>query len=262
MTSVNLNASLVPSTLASLDQLGSPARIFVLCNKSSLPLIQPMLAALGDRVVGISTIQMGGAQPGLMSAADQAKAASPDCILTVGGGAQQDAGKLLRLYLAAPPHTGGATPESICAASASPAPLVPQICIPNSFAMAELTSVAGMTLSSGVKSGAAHPSLMPTVVLLDRGLMETLPDWVRFGTALRCVEHAVGAATHPNATEAIVEAALIGLGEAKRGIEMMAAGQAGGGGGEVDTYVGGWMAVRALNTSGCYPALGHLIGNM
>lgn len=62
--------------------------------------------------------------------------------------------------------------------------------------MAELTSVAGLTTAAHAKSGASHAALMPTTVIFDPSLSSSLPDWVRFGTALRCVEHAVGAATH------------------------------------------------------------------
>ena len=68
--------------------------------------------------------------------------------------------------------------------------LAPQIAIPNSFAMAEATIVAGLTTTSKTKSGAAHKSMMPTVIIYDPALSVRLPDWVQFGTALQGVEHA------------------------------------------------------------------------
>jgi maleylacetate reductase len=100
---------------------------------------------------------------------------------------------------------GGATVEAIqAAANRNPMPfLPPQIAIPNSFAMAEGTHVAGLTTSSRIKSGVAHSSMLPAVIIYDPALSSGLPDWVRFGTALRGVEHAVGAISHPNATEDI-----------------------------------------------------------
>jgi alcohol dehydrogenase class IV len=66
--------------------------------------------------------------------------------------------------------------------------------------MAELTHVAGLVTKDNVKGGAAHTSMMPTVVIFDTALSRGLPDWVKFGAALRGVEHAIGAICHPNAT--------------------------------------------------------------
>lgn len=83
---------------------------------------------------------------------------------------------------------------------------------------------------------------------------------VRFGTALRCVEHAVGAATHPRATEEIRLLAYRGLGMVVRGIGGMLS-EPTSPEAMQQVYKGGWMAIRALNT-GCYPALGHLVENM
>ena len=66
--------------------------------------------------------------------------------------------------------------------------------------MAELTHVAGLVTKDNVKSGAAHPDMMPTVVIFDTTLTRGLPDCVRFGTALRGIEHGIGAVCHPKAT--------------------------------------------------------------
>eukprot|EP01047_Picozoa_sp_COSAG01_P069747 COSAG01_NODE_10400_length_2176_cov_2.485315_3_plen_74_part_00 len=49
------------------------------------------------------------------------------------------------------------------------------------------------------------------VVIYDPALSRGLPDWVRFGTALRGVEHAVGAVCHPQATDEHRASALRGL---------------------------------------------------
>merc|ERR1719469_171692 len=141
---------------------------------------------------------MGGGEDGLLGACDAAAAAGSDGIVTIGGGAVHDAGKLVRLWLASAPAAtirggGDATSASLDGIRAvterQELDLAPQVCAPNSFAMAELTSVAGATTKANVKSGAAHKALMPTVVVYDPSLSAGLPDWVRFGTALRGVEH-------------------------------------------------------------------------
>lgn len=139
-------------------------------------------------------------------------------------------------------------------------PLPPQICCPNSFAMAELTHVAGLVTKDNVKSGAAHPSMMPTCIIFDTTLSRGLPDWVRFGTALRGVEHAIGAICHPNATADIRTRALEGLEFVNKGLKGMVE-NADSEKAQVNCYLGGWMAIRALNTGGCYPSIAHLIQN-
>ena len=125
--------------------------------------------------------------------------------------------------------------------------------------MAELTHVAGLVTRDNVKSGASHPNMMPTVVIFDTTLSRGLPDWVRFGTALRGIEHAIGAICHPKATDDIRARALQGLELVNKGLKGMVQNpdseEA-----QVNCYLGGWMAIRALNT-GCYPSIAHFIQN-
>merc|ERR1712070_508413 len=98
-----------------------------------------------------------------------------------------DAGKLVRVWLtcAREANAGEASVEAIMGASKqNNLVLAPQIACPNSFAMAEFTSIGGFTSRKGEKLGAMHPSMIPRVVIFDPQLAESLPDWVRFGTAL------------------------------------------------------------------------------
>lgn len=137
--------------------------------------------------------------------------------------------------------------------------MTPQICLPNSFAMAELTHVAGLVTKDNVKSGAAHPDMMPTVVIFDTTLTRGLPDWVRFGTALRGIEHGIGAVCHPKATPDIRSRALLGLELVNSGLKRMVQ-DPNSEEAQLKIYLGGWMAIRALNT-GCYPSIAHSIQN-
>lgn len=260
MTAVHVGVPLQATALKEIDELGV-SKIFVMANNSSRPLVAAFVAVLEEKGLLAaplnSDVGMGGGEAGLLKACDEAAAAKADCVVTVGGGAIQDAGKLVRLWLSA--VDGKATVSGIQGAAKDPAPLPPQIACPNSFAMAELTSVAGITTSDNTKSGAADPSMMPTVVIFDSSLSKGMPDWVRFGTALRGLEHAVGAVCHPKADEDVRARSLKGLGLIRHGLTAMVddpeSEQA-----QTDCYLGGWMAIRALNT-GCYPALAHLIQN-
>jgi len=292
MKAVHVGEPFLSIALQTLEDFGSK-RVFVLANKSSRKFIErdanlsadidcsndgdnnllfiDKLRELGILAAPLNTsLEMGGMQDGLLQACNEAYAAQADVIVTVGGGAVQDAGKLIRLWLStrhdndstdSTNATAGATVEAIqAAANRNPMPtLPPQIAIPNSFAMAEGTYVAGLTTSSKTKSGAAHSSLLPTVIIYDPVLSAGLPDWVRFGTALRGVEHAVGAITHPKATEDIRNRALLGLSILHDNITNLLSNP------ECPTthsniYVGGFIAVRALSPT-CYPSIGHLIEN-
>mmetsp|Transcript_28131 Transcript_28131/g.51939 ORF Transcript_28131/g.51939 Transcript_28131/m.51939 type:complete len:450 (-) Transcript_28131:157-1506(-) len=270
MKAVHVGSPFLATAMEELSSFGSK-KVFVLANNSSRKFLEGdddnfvnILQAKGMLAAPLCTsIGMGGGEEGLLQAANEAYAADADVVVTVGGGAVQDAGKLIRLWISTKGSNTAtdATVQGIQAASnRDPMPtLAPQIAIPNSFAMAEATIVAGLTTTSKIKSGAAHKSMMPTVIIYDPALSAGLPDWVRFGTALRGVEHAVGAMTHPKSNEDIRTRALAGLSIINENLKKLVSNP------ECPTtqsniYVGGFIAIRALNT-GCYPALGHLIQN-
>jgi maleylacetate reductase len=267
MDAVRMNQPLVASTMLELERL-KVTKCFVMANRSTAqlePVIQLIaeLQANGALAAPIFTsIVMGGAEEGVMEACNRAAAVNAECVITLGGGAIHDAGKIVRMWLSVDgaPHST-ATLEAIRTASGrSPMPtLPPQIAAPNSFAMAELTHVSGVRRPDGTKSGAAHPMMMPTVVVFDPALTHGLPDWVRFGTALRGVEHAVGAVCSPLATEEVRQQALNGLAVTARGLRKMIANPEDAEA-LTDCYMGGWLSIRAINT-GCYPALGHFLQN-
>jgi hypothetical protein len=295
MKALHVGVPFVPAAMESLSDRGCK-RVFVLTNRSSLRSIggggdtgddgdgddgddrrgsSPPSLVGALREAGLlagpvcTSVGMGGGEAGLLRACDAARGAGADVVVTVGGGAIQDAGKLVGLWLSGGEgeededgeRKGASVPAILALAGRDPMPaLPPQISIPNSFAMAEASSVAGITTASNVKSGASHPSLVPTVVIFDPAVGRGLPDWVRFGTALRCVEHAVGAITHPRADDDVRARASAGLAAVADGLRRLVANpecpeaQRG-------VYVGGFVAIRALMSRGCYPALGHLVEN-
>ena len=266
MDAVHVGVPFVETTLAALEHLGS-TRVFVMANRSSSVLAEPLVTSLGDAGLLAAPlcldIGMGGGEEGLLKACDAAAAAGTDVVVSIGGGAIHDAGKLLRLWLSqaalGPPGTASSIEGIQAATRVDGLKLAPQIAAPNSFAMAELTSVAGVTTRDNVKSGAAHAAMMPTVVVYDPALSKGLPDWVRFGTALRGVEHAIGAVCHPKATDEHREAALDGLRLVARALRAMIATPEDADA-NIDAYRGGWITIRALNAAG-YPAVAHFVQN-
>ncbi len=167
MKAVHVGEPFPPIALQTLADFGSK-RVFVLANKSSRKFIErdanlsadtdgsndgdnlllfiDKLRELGILAAPLNTsLEMGGMQDGLLQACNEAYAAQADVIVTVGGGAVQDAGKLIRLWLSTRNNndstnstTVGATVEAIQAA-ANRNPMTtppPHIALPHSFAMA------------------------------------------------------------------------------------------------------------------------------
>lgn len=263
MYAVFVDRPFVEASLDELDRL-SASKVFVVANKKSAEAAQPLIDALTEQKKLCAplccSVIMGCEEEGLMEACNAASKAQADAVVSIGGGAIQDAGKLIRMWLSAADEEGASVAKIQAAAKRDPMPaLPPGLALPNSFAMAELTHIAGLNTKEKVKSGAAHKSMMPTTVIYDSVLARDVPDWVRFGTALRGVEHSVGAVCSPTANDEIRELALIGMRMVYRGLVKMVqdpqSGEA-----QADCYTGGWHSIRALNT-GCYPALGHLIEN-
>ena len=81
-----------PAALAEIERTGAK-RVFVLANRSSVPLVADLVSELGGRGVLAaplcSAISMGAGEEGLLEAANAASAANADCVVTVGGGAVQ-----------------------------------------------------------------------------------------------------------------------------------------------------------------------------
>ena len=84
---------------------------------------------------------------------------------------------------------------------------------------------------------------------------------MRFGTALRGVEHGIGAvcSTSEGVSGEVVDAALEGVRLLARGLEGMLT-EPEAREEQLDCYRGGWLTIRALNTAG-YPALAHFVQN-
>ena len=140
-------------------------RVFILANASlgepAAALQAELLAAAPGRTCTVCTaVKMGGGDGGILVAADAAADCGADCVVTLGGGAVQDAGKIIRLWLwAYGARSGPATASGLQAALGrllAAAVLPPQIACPSVFAMAELTGMAGM-----VSGRASHWRALP-----------------------------------------------------------------------------------------------------
>jgi maleylacetate reductase len=135
----------------------------------------------------------------VIEAANAARAAGADLVITFGGGSLTDGGKMVRLCL----QHGIDKPESLDAlrtrtmgagtkAANYEGPRVPQVAIPTTLSAGEFNASAGCTdTRRGVKEGYRHPLMAPSVVVLDPAPTVHAPLWVFLSTGIRALDHAV-----------------------------------------------------------------------
>ncbi|MFO1027286.1 MAG: iron-containing alcohol dehydrogenase [Acetobacteraceae bacterium] len=156
---------------------------------------------LGNRMAGLCS-KIGSHTPRIdvVAAANEARAAKADLLLTVGGGSVTDAAKMVGLCLG----NDVTTPEGLNAFAAiiTPdgkverppvkAPTVRSVDVPTTLSAGEFTAMAGCTDTvRHVKQSYAHPLMMPQTVILDPAVTVHTPEWLFLSTGIRAVDHAV-----------------------------------------------------------------------
>jgi maleylacetate reductase len=131
----------------------------------------------------------------VIAAANQARDADADIIVTIGGGSITDGAKAVQLCLANHVNTVEGIDALRGQGSRSPplaAPAVRQISVPTTIAGGEFSSIAGVTNEkTRVKEALRHPLLMPRATILDPRLSVHTPEWLFLSTGIRAVDHCV-----------------------------------------------------------------------
>jgi maleylacetate reductase len=131
----------------------------------------------------------------VIAAANQARDADADIIVTIGGGSITDGAKAVQLCLANRVNTVEGIDALRGQGSRSPplaAPAVRQISVPTTIAGGEFSSIAGVTNEkTRVKEALHHPLLMPRATILDPWLSVHTPEWLFLSTGIRAVDHCV-----------------------------------------------------------------------
>ena len=156
---------------------------------------------LGNRCAGVCA-KIGAHTPRIdvVAAANAAREAGSDLIVTLGGGSVTDAAKMVGLCLG----NGVAEPSQLdkyraqIAADGTArrpevgAPRVRSIAIPTTLSAGEYTASAGCTDTvRHVKESYSHPLMMPRTVILDPAVSAHTPEWLFLSTGIRAVDHAV-----------------------------------------------------------------------
>jgi maleylacetate reductase len=131
----------------------------------------------------------------VIAAAEQARAAEADLIVTVGGGSITDGAKAVQLCLANNVRSVEAIDTIRAAKGVTPpikAPTVRQISAPTTIAGGEFGAIAGVTnVRSKVKETVRHALVMPRAAILDPAVTLHTPQWLWLSTGIRAVDHCV-----------------------------------------------------------------------
>jgi alcohol dehydrogenase class IV len=181
-------------------------RVFVVASKTlarRTPVIGAIAKALGDRYAGLFDECIAHTPwPSVIAAADAVRAASPDLLLTVGGGTPIDTVKILQICLA---H-GLTEPEQLDdwrtkvsrdgarqVPSIKPSP-VRQVVVPTTLSGAEFSNLGGGTdPRTRVKHSFTSADIGARSVILDPAITLHTPEWLWLSTGVRGVDHAVEA---------------------------------------------------------------------
>jgi maleylacetate reductase len=195
---------------AELTRVGAK-RAFLITTHSASALAPAVEAALGAALAGrYAGITQHAPAAAVMQAAQAAREAGADVLVSLGGGSPIDAAKAAAFSLAtgldlrrqdAPSRS-----RSLDATGA-----LPHVAIPTTLSVAELSSSAGFSAVDTLeKVGVAAPSLMPMSVLYDAELAVRTPLDLWLSTGIRAVDHAVETiladGEHPLADAAALEA--------------------------------------------------------
>jgi maleylacetate reductase len=228
--------------------------------------------ALGNRFAGVHA-KIGAHTPrgDVVEAANAARAAGADLLVTLGGGSVTDAAKMVAFCLA----NGVTDPAALdnyravigadgksVRPPAKP-PTIRTIAIPTTLSAGEYTASAGCTDTvHNVKESYGHPMMMPKTVVLDPRASVHTPEWLFLSTGIRAVDHAVEDICSPECqpiSEGASYHALRLLGRGLSGVKADPLDLDA----RLDCQLGAWMSMVGSQTGvpkGASHGIGHVLG--
>ncbi len=163
--------------------------------------IETVRGVLGNRMAGLCS-KIGAHTPrtDVVAAANEARAANADLILTVGGGSVTDAAKMVGLCLGNDVTTpdqldnfrASLTPDGKTVRPPVNPPTIRSVDVPTTLSAGEFTAMAGCTdTARNRKESYAHPLMMAQAVILDPAVTIHTPEWLFLSTGIRALDHAV-----------------------------------------------------------------------
>jgi maleylacetate reductase len=234
--------------------------------------VEQLHAVLGNRLEGVWA-KIGAHTPrtDVVAAANAARAAKADLLVTVGGGSVTDAAKMVGLCLGNEVTEPGQLDRFAAKIEADGSthrphvepPGIRSIVVPTTLSAGEFNAFAGCTDSERhVKQSFGHRLMVPRVVILDAAITRHTPAWLFLSTGVRAVDHAVEGVCSV-APQAFADGASLhalrllsrGLVAVHRDAADLAA--------RLDCQMGAWLSVAGAQGSvpmGASHGIGHVLG--
>lgn len=196
----------MPAADALVDQaecMGS-RKVFLLASstlKEKTDEIDKIERALGSRHSGTFTgIAPHAPRADVLAAANAAREAGADLIVSVGGGSATDAAKIVSLLIKHDvqsiedfePLRTYVTDDGQVINPITVGPDIPVICVPTTLSGGEFNALSGSTDEViNHKQGYEHRNMAPVMVVLDPAITVHTPEWLWLSTGVRSVDHAV-----------------------------------------------------------------------
>lgn len=225
--------------------------------------VEKVRRALGNKCVGIfDKMPAHSPRSAIVAAANQAREARADVIVTLGGGSITDGAKAVQLCLSNDVRTVEDM-DRIRGTAEVKAPTVRQISIPTTLSAGEFSGMAGVTNeATRVKEMYRHPLTIPQAVVLDPEVTRHTPMWLFLSTGIRAVDHCVEGVCSNESTEFTNASALHGLSLLARGLPRVKADPADMKA-RLDCQLGSWLSMGCLAAGvpmGASHGIGYVLG--
>jgi len=269
MDEVVFGTAAAEAVVGQMDRLGT-SRAFLMVSgtlNQRTDEIEKIRKALGSRCAAtFDAMPPHTPREAVIAAAEQARAANADLIVTVGGGSITDGAKAVQLCLANNISTAEDIDKIRANKGVAPdmtAPTVRQISVPTTIAGGEFSAIAGVTNArTKVKEMLRHELVMPRAAILDPAVTVHTPEWLWLSTGIRAVDHCVeglcSREAHPYADA-----------QAVRGLSMLAEAlprvkaNAKDLDARMDCQIGTWLSMGPLSSGvpmGASHGIGYVLG--
>ncbi len=274
MESVVFGKPFAEALAQDVDRLDARA-VFILASGTlarETDLVERLRQMLGNRFAGLCA-KIGAHTPrtDVVAAANMAREAGADLIVTIGGGSVTDAAKMVGLCLGndvtLPEQLDNlraqTMPDGTIRRPPVKPPAVRMVAIPTTLSAGEFSAGAGCTdTARQIKESFSHPQMIPRTVILDPAASAPTPEWLFLSTGIRAVDHAVEDICSVDGQPISEGAAFHALRLLGSGLPAVKA-DAGDLEARLDCQIGAWMSMVGSQTGvskGASHGIGHVLG--